>query len=115
MSVRWLCLLAIFAWTSEARAAGHRPNLLIITADDMNADSSGWMGSRLGATPNLDAFAAECFRFEQCHASAPICQPSRSALMTGRVPHRNGALGFGPIRTDVPTLVEILKGRGYFV
>jgi N-sulfoglucosamine sulfohydrolase len=72
------------------------------------------MGSKLGATPNLDAFAATAFRFEQCHVSAPICQPSRSAFMTGRVPHRNGALGFHPIRTDVPTLVEILRDRGYF-
>src|SRR5438132_7432035 len=89
-------------------------NLLIVTADDMNADSTGFMGSKLGATPNLDAFAATAFRFEQCHVSGPICQPSRSALMTGRVPHRNGALGFNPIRTDVPTLVELLRDRGYF-
>ena len=80
----------------------------------MNADSSGGMGSKLGATPNLDAFAATAFRFEQCHVTVPICQPSRSALMTGRVPHRNGALGFNPIRTDVPTLVEMLKGAGYY-
>ena len=34
--------------------------------------------------------------------------------MTGRVPHRNGALGFNPIRTDVPTLVETLKNQGYY-
>ena len=34
--------------------------------------------------------------------------------MTGRVPHRNGALGFNPIRRDVPTLVEILRGSGYY-
>jgi len=42
-----------------------------------------------------------------------ICQPSRSALLTGRVPHRNGALGFEPIDLDVPTLVEVLRDRGY--
>jgi N-sulfoglucosamine sulfohydrolase len=118
MRIRLLCLLlATVAGVriGEARPAGRLPNLLLITADDMNADSSGWMGSKLGATPNLDAFAATGFRFEQCHASAPICQPSRAALMTGRVPHRNGALGFGPVRPDVPTLVEVLKARGYFV
>jgi len=98
-----------------AGAASAAPlNLLLVTADDMNADSTGFMGSKLGATPNLDAFAATAFRFEQCHVSAPICQPSRSAFMTGRVPHRNGALSFHPIRTDVPTLVEILRDRGYF-
>lgn len=89
-------------------------HVVIITADDMNADSPGWMGNKLGATPNLDKFATGCHRFIHCHVTAPICQPSRSALMTGRVPHRNGALGFNPIRKDVPTLVEILARRGYY-
>jgi N-sulfoglucosamine sulfohydrolase len=89
-------------------------NLLIITADDMNADSGGWNGSTLGATPNLDAFAASAHRFVNSHVTVPICQPGRSALMTGRVPHRNGALGFNPIRRDVPTLVEVLREHGYY-
>jgi len=100
----------------EVRAAdgAKRWNLLIITADDMNADSAGWAGNGLGVTPNLDAFARGAFRFVNSHVSVPICQPGRSALMTGRVPHRNGALGFGPIRRDVPTLVEVLRGEGYY-
>jgi N-sulfoglucosamine sulfohydrolase len=89
-------------------------NLLIITADDMNADSAGWIGNKLGATPNLDAFAATAHRFVNSHVTVPICQPGRSALMTGRVPHRNGALGFNPIRKDVPTLVEVLRDAGYY-
>jgi N-sulfoglucosamine sulfohydrolase len=88
-------------------------NLLIITADDMNGDSSGWMGNKLGATPNLDAFAAAAHRFVNHHVTVPICQPGRSAFMTGRVPHRNGALGFHPINKDVPTLVEVLAAKGY--
>src|SRR6185436_3050259 len=46
--------------------------------------------------------------------AVPICQPSREALMTGRVPHRSGALGFNPIRLDVPTLTEITSSNGYF-
>ena len=89
-------------------------NLLLITADDMNADSSGWNGNTLGATPNLDSFAKTAHRFVNSHVTVPICQPCRSALMTGRVPHRNGALGFNPIRRDVPTLVEILRDSGYY-
>ncbi len=89
-------------------------NLLIISADDMNADSGGWMGNKLGATPNLDAFAKTAHRFVNSHVTVPICQPGRSALMTGRVPHRNGALGFNPIRTDVPTLVEVLRDAGFY-
>ncbi len=89
-------------------------NVLIVTADDMNADSGGWNGNKLGATPNLDTFAKTAHRFVKSHVTAPICQPSRSALMTGRVPHRNGALGFNPIRRDVPTLVELLRDHGYY-
>jgi N-sulfoglucosamine sulfohydrolase len=94
-------------------AAAAPLNLLIVTADDMNGDSPGWTGNTLGATPNLDAFAATCHKFVNHHVSAPICQPSRSAFMTGRVPHRNGALGFHPINRDVPTLVEVLAAAGY--
>ena len=89
-------------------------NLLIITADDMNADSAGWNGCSLGATPNLDIFAESAHRFINAHVTVSICQPGRSALMTGRVPHRNGALGFNPIGSDVPTLVEVLRSRGYY-
>jgi arylsulfatase A len=96
-------------------AAADRPlNLLIITADDMNGDSPGWMGNPLGATPALDGFAASCHRFPNHHLTAPICQPSREALMTGRVPHRSGGLGFNPITPGTPTLTSILKARGYF-
>ncbi len=91
-----------------------RLNLLLITADDLNADSMGWMGSKVGATPNVDAFATGAFQFQQAHTTGPICQPSRSALLTGRVPHRNGAVGFNPIRDDVPTLMEVLSAKGYF-
>jgi N-sulfoglucosamine sulfohydrolase len=94
--------------------AGNKPwNLVIITADDLNADSMGWMGSKVGATPNIDAFAATCHQFRNCHAVVPICQPSRAALMTGRVPHRNGAFGFGPVRSDVTTMTEVMSGNGY--
>jgi N-sulfoglucosamine sulfohydrolase len=88
-------------------------NVLLITADDMNGDSPGWMGNKISDTPNLNAYALTCHRFVNNHVTAPICQPSRSAIMTGRVPHRNGALGFNPINRDVPTLVEVLQRHGY--
>lgn len=92
----------------------HRLNLLLITADDMNADSAGWMGNAFNATPNLDAFAGTAHRFVNAHVTAPICQPGRSALMTGLLPHRSGALGFHPVKKGTPTLVSILKDAGYF-
>lgn len=108
------CALLFVALGEPARGAEKPPNLLVITADDMNADSAGWTGNKLGATPNLDAFAKTAHRFVNAHVTVPICQPGRSALMTGRVPHRNGALGFNPIKRDVPTLVEVLRDAGYY-
>jgi N-sulfoglucosamine sulfohydrolase len=110
-------IFAIFALLvgCTVSSAAEKPNLLIITADDLNGDSMGWMGGKVGATPNLDKFAATCQRFEHFYTTAPICQPSREAFMTGRVPHRSGALGFNPIRLDVPTLPEVLKSNGWFI
>lgn len=107
-------LLALSVCGSVAANPAKSWNLLIVTADDMNADSAGWNGNSLGATPNLDAFAKTAHRFVNSHVTVPICQPGRSALMTGRVPHRNGALGFNPIARDVPTLVEVLRELGYY-
>ncbi|HUR52545.1 MAG TPA: sulfatase [Gemmataceae bacterium] len=109
-------VLAVLLLPGGARAADppKQWNLLIITADDMNADSGGWMGNKLGATPNLDAFAKTAHRFVNSHVTVPICQPGREALMTGRVPHRSGGLGFNPIRRDVPTLVEVMRDAGYY-
>src|SRR5438067_4164777 len=109
-----LTAVALLLAAGTASADAPRWNLLLVTADDMNADSAGWLGNKLGATPHLDAFAKSAHRFVNSHVSAPICQPSREALLTGRVPHRNGGLGFHPIRQDVPTLVEVLRDAGYY-
>lgn len=115
MTSRFVRFFVVALLSTVAALAADRPlNVLFITADDMNADSPGWMGNPLKLTPQLDAFAATSHRFINQFVSAPICQPSRSALMTGRVPHRNGALGFEPIRPDVPTLVTVLQARGYY-
>ena len=81
----------------------------------MNGSMPGWMGNPLKPTPNMDAFAASAHRFPKNHDAAPICQPSREAMMTGLWPHRSGGLGFNPINEDVPTLATILKNKGYFI
>ena len=91
-----------------------RPNILLITADDMNWDAPGCFGGRTQEiTPNIDRLASEGMRFEYAHITIAVCQPSRSVLMTGRYPHRNGAEGFQPINKNVPTLQEQLNKAGY--
>lgn len=91
-----------------------RPNILLITADDMNWDSPGCFGGQTpDITPNIDRLASDGMRFSYAHITIAVCQPSRSVLMTGRYPHRNGAEGFQPINTSVPTLQESLHQAGY--
>ena len=109
-----LVFLSAFAIRHLSFADAPKLNLLYITADDMNADSPGWMGGKMGATPVLDTLAGTCHRFVNNHVTAPICQPSREAMFTGRVPHRSGALGFDPVKPGTPTMVTVLKGAGYY-
>lgn len=106
-------LLARLA-AGAAPAPQDRLNLLLVTADDLNGDSVGWMGDPQGATPNLDRFAATAHRFVNHYLVAPLCQPSRSALMTGLAPQRNGATSFNPVFEGTPTLVTLLRAAGYY-
>ncbi|MBQ15979.1 MAG: hypothetical protein CMJ65_02515 [Planctomycetaceae bacterium] len=95
--------------------AGPRLNVVLITVDDMNCDSVGVFGCPIpGITPHIDRLASQGLRFEHAHVTIAICQPTRAVWMTGRFPHRSGALGFDPIRTGVPTLLEALKAGGYY-
>lgn len=100
--------------TAAAKRPATRPNILLITADDLNYDSVGVYGSKVAdITPNIDRLARQGMRFDHGHVTIAVCQPSRSVLMTGRYPHRNGARGFQPIHADVPTLTETLRESGY--
>lgn len=90
-----------------------RPNLLLITADDMSCLTPGCFGGLPDTTPNLDQLARQGTRYRRAHVPIAVCQPSRSAMLTGRWPHRNGAEGFEPIRDDVSPLTELLRTQGY--
>ncbi|MFM8723847.1 MAG: sulfatase-like hydrolase/transferase, partial [Planctomycetaceae bacterium] len=77
----WLLLCcSLSVGGTQVSAADLKRSLLLITADVMNADSPGWMGNTLQATPALDAFAATSHRFRNHHVTVPICQPGRQAL-----------------------------------
>ncbi|WP_433874893.1 sulfatase family protein [Sinomonas atrocyanea] len=88
-------------------------NILLITADDMDGRIPGPFGGPTGATPNLDRLAGAGTVFRRAHVPAAVCQPSRSALMTGLWPHRNGAEGFEPIDDGIGVLNDLLKDKGY--
>jgi N-sulfoglucosamine sulfohydrolase len=94
-----------------------RPNILLITADDMNWDAVGAYGCPVpGTTPNIDRLAADGMRFEHAHVTIAVCQPSRSVLMTGRYPHNSGGEGFFHLRKPgMPILPGLLRSADYLV
>ncbi len=92
------------------------PNILFITADDMNYDSSGCYGGPIkDLTPNLDRFASEGVRFVHAYSTVAVCQPVRQIMQTGLYPHRNGSMGFFPLRPEVRTLNQQLHDAGYLI
>lgn len=92
-----------------------QPNIVLITADDMNWDAVGAYGcSTAKTTPNIDRLAAEGIRFNFAHVTIAVCQPSRSTLMTGLYPHNNGGEGFYNLRhPNIPILPALVKNAGY--
>ncbi len=95
-----------------------KPNLLIITTDDMSCDSVGVYGCKLKATtPNMDRLAAQSLRFNHAHVVVGNCMPSRNVMWSGRYPHNNRIEGFramGRMEKDYPVLGDLMKAAGYF-
>ncbi len=96
--------------------AADKLNLLLITVDDMSADSIGAFGCKLpDTTPNIDRLAAEGLRFTHAHVQVGNCMPSRNVMWSGRYPHNNGVEGFYQVKDPgYPVLVDLMKGAGYF-
>jgi arylsulfatase A-like enzyme len=76
-----------------------RPNIVFLYADDLGYRDIGCFGDPDVRTPNLDRLAADGIRLTDFHVAAPVCGPSRSGLLTGRYPLRNGL--FTNIRNDI--------------
>ena len=96
-----------------------RPNIVLFLADDLGYGDLGCFGHPVIQTPNLDGFAKQGARLTQCYSASAVCSPSRSALLTGRTPHRNGVYtwiaerGEVHLRTSEITLPTLLRGAGY--
>lgn len=96
--------------------AAPKLNILFFTSDDMNFDSSAVCGGPIkDLTPNLDRLAEEGLRFEHAYSTVAVCQPVRQIMQTGLYPHRNGSMGFFPIKPEVRTLNQQLHAAGYLI
>ena len=81
-----IIVLSVFA--QRQLQALNSPNILFVMADDL-----GWMdlacqGNKLVETPHLDRFAKQGMRFTSAYAAAPVCSPTRAAVLTGQAPAR---------------------------
>ncbi len=102
-------------------AAGARPNIVWIVADDMGLEIGAY-GDPLARTPNLDRLAAEGVRYTNAFATAGVCSPSRAALITGMYATSIGAHhmrsiegGYQPVPPpEVKTFTEYLRAAGYW-
>lgn len=109
-------LILFFAATVHA---ADKPNVLFIAIDDQN----DWIGCMNGhpqaQTPNIDALAKRGTLFTNAHCQSPLCNSSRTSLMTSRRPTSTGIYGLAPWFRDVKELADIVslpqhfKANGY--
>ncbi len=101
-----------------------KPNIILINCDDLGYGDIGCYGSTINSTPALDRMAEEGIRFTDFYMAAPVCSPSRGAMMTGCYPRR---IGFGSfdgqwvlfpgqpvgLNPDEITIADLLRQQGY--
>ncbi len=106
---------AALSQRAYSRAAKRNPpNIILITLDTTRADRMGFLGSKRGLTPNLDALAKQGVVFTRAYAQVPLTTPSHAALLTGTYPQFNHVEVLrDPLATNLPYLPELLRLQGY--
>jgi arylsulfatase A-like enzyme len=96
-----------------------RPNVLILVADDMGYGDFGLFNGGRSRTPHLNALAQAGLCLTQHYSGSPVCAPARAALLTGRYPHRTGAIdtlhgrGLDRISLSEVTVADLFRASGY--
>ncbi|MCI0499421.1 MAG: arylsulfatase [Planctomycetales bacterium] len=120
-----LSLAGCGAIEAKVQAAGKKPNIVFIMADDLGCRELGCYGQRKIKTPNIDQMAAEGMRFTDFYTGTPVCAPARCNLVTGM--HGGHAFirdnaevgtwesfdGQLPLPAGIETFATMLKRRGY--
>ncbi len=107
-----ICCFFFISWALVLSVhADDRPNIIMIMADDLGAETIGAYGTQDYQTPVLDGMASSGVKFERAY-STPLCTPTRVQLMTGRYTHRN-YIGFGQFPVGERTFGHQLQDAGY--
>ena len=114
-----LVLGLLFSATIVSLSRAEKPNVLFIAIDDLN----DWIGCLEGhpqvKTPNIDSLAERGTLFTNAYCQAPVCNPSRTSVMTGLRPSTTGVYALAPwFRTvedlkDTVTLPQHFSASGY--
>jgi choline-sulfatase len=111
------CLLLLPAKTSsQTKNKPTKYNVLFIISDDLRPELGAY-GNTIIKTPNIDKLASRGTRFNRAYAQYPLCNPSRSSLLTGRYPTQTGIMDnniyFRETHPDYITLPQYFKQNGY--
>jgi arylsulfatase A-like enzyme len=114
-----LCLLLLLSYCSGLEKQQQtQPNIVFISIDDLN-DWVGFLGYKQVKTPHMDRLATRGFSFSNAHCPAPVCGPSRTAILSGMRPVTSGVydnnIKFSRDLPHVVSLPEHFKNNGYQV
>ena len=97
-----------------AQASRERWNVILITCDQLRADTLACYGNPVIRTPAIDKLASEGVRFVNAFAQCPQCVPARTTLHTGRYPHTHRTpTNLYRMPDTEPTLARLLNAEGY--
>ena len=100
---------------SPCSAPPGKTNIILITVDTLRQDHLGCYGYQRDTTPVIDKFANEAVVFTQAISQSSLTLPSLASLITSTYPAKNGITTQDVYFTklDYPTIIDILKGKGY--
>jgi len=92
-----------------------RPNIILLSVDEMTYTALSCMGNSCLDTPNMDSLFKKGIAFERSYSTNPVCSPARSSWATGRYPSELGSnLNFCQLASPVPDIGQLMKTGGYF-
>lgn len=98
----------------QAAKLGRKPNLIVFLPDEQQAGTLACYGASRPYAPNLDKLASDAVVFDRAYVTHPICTPSRSSLLTGTWPHKNGCTYNGAkLGPELLCLPELLADNDY--